>query len=180
MVTITRHVFNNIFQTKHLSAVNFVMGYGKIWAFLRYQKSPKVWKKVEKIGLGSFKLKQQFQMLSSWWHFLYCCCCCCMDSCWCCIFGLELLGHSLSGGVNRHCQGFPKVSSLKLVVGLWRLTGSKTPNLLSTCWYIIVCIWHTQDFPLITFVLCRVQSRRTIFLLQWSLSQDGLLFYFVF
>ena len=50
MGTIIRHVFNNIFQTKHLSAVNFVMGYGKNMSFLVIPKSPEVWKKVEKIG----------------------------------------------------------------------------------------------------------------------------------
>ena len=50
MVTITRHVFNNIFQTKHLSAVKFVMGYGENMSFLVIPKFPVVWKKVEKIG----------------------------------------------------------------------------------------------------------------------------------
>ena len=34
MVTITKHVFINIFQTEHFSAVKFAMGYGKIWTFL--------------------------------------------------------------------------------------------------------------------------------------------------
>ena len=51
MVTITRHVFINILQTKHFLAVNFSMGYEKNMSFLVIAKSPKV----EKIGLGSFK-----------------------------------------------------------------------------------------------------------------------------
>ena len=55
MITITRHVFINIFQTKHLSAVKVIMIYEKKISFLVIPKSPKVWKKVEKKGLGSFK-----------------------------------------------------------------------------------------------------------------------------
>ena len=56
-VTITRHmhVFINIFQTKHFSAVKFTMGYKKNMSFLVVTKSSKIGKKVEKIGLGSFK-----------------------------------------------------------------------------------------------------------------------------
>ena len=55
MVTITRHVFINISQMAHFSAVNFDTGYEKNMSFLVIPKSPKVWKKVEKIGLGSSK-----------------------------------------------------------------------------------------------------------------------------
>ena len=44
-VTITRHVFINIFQTEHFSAVKFAMGYEKNMSFLVIGKSPKVWKK---------------------------------------------------------------------------------------------------------------------------------------
>ena len=55
MVTITRHIFSDFFQTKHFSAVKFYMGYEKNMSFHVIPKSPKVWKKVEKIGLGSFK-----------------------------------------------------------------------------------------------------------------------------
>ena len=40
----------------HFSAVKFVMGYEKNMSFLVIAKSPKVWKKIEKIGLGSFKV----------------------------------------------------------------------------------------------------------------------------
>ena len=57
MVTITRHVFINIFQMEHFSAVKFTMGYEKNMSFLVIPKSPKVSKKVEKIGLGSFNTK---------------------------------------------------------------------------------------------------------------------------
>ena len=49
MVTITRHVFINIFQTKHFLAANFFTGYEKNMSFLVISK------KVEKIGLGFFK-----------------------------------------------------------------------------------------------------------------------------
>ena len=55
MVTITRHVFINIFQTEHSLTVKFAMRYEKNMSFLVIVKSPKVSKKVEKIGLGSFK-----------------------------------------------------------------------------------------------------------------------------
>ena len=55
-VTITRHVFINIIQTEHFSAVKFTMGYEKNVSFLVIAKSSKVWeKKVERIGLGCFK-----------------------------------------------------------------------------------------------------------------------------
>ena len=55
MVTITRHVFINTFQTERFSAVKFIMGYEKNMSFLVIPKSPNVGKNVEKIGLGSFK-----------------------------------------------------------------------------------------------------------------------------
>ena len=55
MVTITRHIFINIFQMEHFSAVKFAMGYEKNMSYHVISKSPKVWKSVEKIGMGSFK-----------------------------------------------------------------------------------------------------------------------------
>ena len=55
MVTITRHFFINIFQIQHFSAMKFYMGYEKNKSFLVIPKSPKIGKKVEKIGLGFFK-----------------------------------------------------------------------------------------------------------------------------
>ena len=56
MVTITRYDFIIFFQTEHISAVEFDMGYEKNMSFLVIPKSPKsLKKKVEKIGLGSFK-----------------------------------------------------------------------------------------------------------------------------
>ena len=55
MVTIARLIFINIFQTERLLAVKFAMGYEKIMSSPVIPKLPKVWKKVEKIGLGSFK-----------------------------------------------------------------------------------------------------------------------------
>ena len=59
MVTITRHVFINIFQTEHFSAaVKYAMGYEKNMRFLVIVKSPKVWKKVEKIGQGFFNVDE--------------------------------------------------------------------------------------------------------------------------
>ena len=45
MVTITKHIFINILQTEHFSAVKFAMGYKKNMSFLVITKSPKVWKK---------------------------------------------------------------------------------------------------------------------------------------
>ena len=47
MVTITRQVFTNIFQTEpweHISAAKFAMGYEKNMSFLVIPKSLKVWK----------------------------------------------------------------------------------------------------------------------------------------
>ena len=40
---------------QHFSAMIFYMGYEKNMSFLMIPKSPKIGKKVEKIGLGSFK-----------------------------------------------------------------------------------------------------------------------------
>ena len=37
----TRHIFINIFQTEHFSAVKFAMGYEKNVSFLVIAKSPK-------------------------------------------------------------------------------------------------------------------------------------------
>ena len=52
MVTITGHIFINFFNTKQFLAV---MGYEKNMSFQVIPKSTKVWKKMEMIGLGSFK-----------------------------------------------------------------------------------------------------------------------------
>ena len=40
MVTITRHVFMNIFPLEHFSAVKFAMAYEKTMSFLVTPKSP--------------------------------------------------------------------------------------------------------------------------------------------
>ena len=45
MVIITRHVFINIFQMEHFSALKFAVGYEKNMNFLVIAKYPKVWKK---------------------------------------------------------------------------------------------------------------------------------------
>ena len=55
MVTISKHVFINIFHMEHFSAVKFAMGYEKNMSFLVLEVS-KSFKKVEKIGLGSLTL----------------------------------------------------------------------------------------------------------------------------
>ena len=55
MVTITSHIFINIFQTVHFSAVKFTRGNEKNMSFLLIPKSQKVWKKSEASGPGSFK-----------------------------------------------------------------------------------------------------------------------------
>ena len=46
MVTITRHVFINIFQTEHFSAVKFYMGY--LWEKYELPCDTKISKKFEK------------------------------------------------------------------------------------------------------------------------------------
>ena len=56
MVTITRHICINIFQTEHFSDVKFAMGYEKNMSVLVIAISLKVCKKVEKIGLDFFKI----------------------------------------------------------------------------------------------------------------------------
>ena len=58
MVIITRHVFVNIFQTEHFSAVKFGIGYKRktIWVFLWHQNHQKLDKKLEKNGLCSFNI----------------------------------------------------------------------------------------------------------------------------
>ncbi len=55
MVTITSHIFINIFQPVHFSAVKFTRGNEKNMNFVLIPKSLKVWKKSETVGLGSFK-----------------------------------------------------------------------------------------------------------------------------
>ncbi len=47
MVTITSHIFINIFKTVHFSAVKFTRGNKKYMGFLLIPKSPKVWEKSE-------------------------------------------------------------------------------------------------------------------------------------
>ena len=54
MVTITTHVFINIFQMEEFSAGKFAMGYQKNMSFLVIAKFPKVEKKLKNIGLGFF------------------------------------------------------------------------------------------------------------------------------
>ena len=67
MVTITRHIFINNFQTEYISAMKFDRGYEKNMSFLV------IWyhnlQKFEKIRLGSFKSCQN-AMQSSFMHFL--------------------------------------------------------------------------------------------------------------
>ncbi len=63
MVTITSHIFINIFQTVHFPAVKFTRGNEKNTSFLLIPKSPKVWEKSEVIGPGSFKSVSERSML---------------------------------------------------------------------------------------------------------------------
>ena len=53
-LTITSHIFINIFQREHFWAVKFAIGYEKNMSFLVIPKSSKIWIKVEQIGLGFF------------------------------------------------------------------------------------------------------------------------------
>ena len=55
MVTITGHIFINIFQTEHFSAVKFAMGYEKNMNFLVIPKCPKVWEKNGKMDWAPLK-----------------------------------------------------------------------------------------------------------------------------
>ena len=59
MVTITRDIFINIFQTEHISAVKFGMRYWEKYEFSCVTKIAKKFeKKVEKIGFASLKSQQ--------------------------------------------------------------------------------------------------------------------------
>ncbi len=53
MVTITSHIFINIFQTVHFSTAKFTTGNKKNISFLLIPKSPKLCKKSEAIGPGT-------------------------------------------------------------------------------------------------------------------------------
>ena len=56
MVTITNHIFINVFQMECVSAETFAKGHEKNMSFLVIPKCPEVEEKVEKIGLGSFNI----------------------------------------------------------------------------------------------------------------------------
>ena len=58
MVTITTYIFINIFQMECFSAVKLAMGYEVV-----ILESSKAWKKVEKIGLGTFTLECSTQTM---------------------------------------------------------------------------------------------------------------------
>ena len=68
MVTITKHVVINIFQTDNFPAVKFAMGFEKNGSFLVIWKFPKDWKKVKKSDWPPFILHQVSIMLdlASW------------------------------------------------------------------------------------------------------------------
>ena len=74
MVTITRHVFTNIFQTDHFPAVTFSMGYEKNMSFFVIAKSPKVWKRLKRLdwasltaSLATYSPKDSFKILLLTW-----------------------------------------------------------------------------------------------------------------
>ena len=62
MVTTARHIFINIFGTEHFSALKFAVGFEKNTSFLGIPKSPKVGKRIAKIGLGSCKTEIIFNI----------------------------------------------------------------------------------------------------------------------
>ncbi len=70
--TITSHIFINIFQTVHFSAVQFSRGNEKNMSFLLIPKSLKVWTKYEAIRPGSFKLLSKFLHILHTYSFLVC------------------------------------------------------------------------------------------------------------
>ena len=55
MVTITRHIFINIFQTEHFSAVKFAMGCKKNMIFFCDSSLQKFEKKLKRLDLASLK-----------------------------------------------------------------------------------------------------------------------------
>ncbi len=66
MVTITSHIFINIFQTVHFSAVKLDRSNEKNMNFLLIPKSPKVWEKFEAIGPVTFKCKIAIFLVHIW------------------------------------------------------------------------------------------------------------------
>ncbi len=56
MVTVTSHIFANIFQMFHFSAVEFSRGNEKNMSFLLTPESQKVWQKSEAIRPGFFNM----------------------------------------------------------------------------------------------------------------------------
>ncbi len=67
MVTITSHIFINIFQMAHFSAVKFNRCNEKNMSFLLIPKSPKVWEKSEAVGPGTFNTKLSvYLMIGDW------------------------------------------------------------------------------------------------------------------
>ncbi len=69
MVTITSHIFINIFQIVHFSAVKFTRGNEKNMSFLLILKSPKVWEKSEAIGPGTFNYSDTGLTLAHYKHY---------------------------------------------------------------------------------------------------------------
>ncbi len=69
MVTITSHIFINIFQMVHFSAVNFTRGNEKNMSFLLIPKYPKIWEKSEANGPGTFKV---YSISMHWFHYALC------------------------------------------------------------------------------------------------------------
>ena len=71
MVTITRHVFINIFRTKHFSAVKFDMGNKKNMSVLVIPKSLTVWKKSWKNQTGPPLSLEKIYLRPLFWSMSY-------------------------------------------------------------------------------------------------------------
>ena len=71
MVTITDHVFTDISPREYLLAVKFLVGNEKNMEHLLVPKSQKVWKKVEQIGLGSFKDSKTLEQFNLAWKLIF-------------------------------------------------------------------------------------------------------------
>ncbi len=134
MVTITSHIFTNIFRMVHFSAVRFTRGNEKNMSFLLIPKSPKVWEKSEAIGPGTFNITISFIFILS----LFCCS----------VF--SLIVHS-NGAINSTIKVWVivgssnsgrKFNALVSIAILWALSK----------FFCLLCVHHAMLLPKVSIV----------------------------
>ncbi len=71
MVTITIHIFINIFQTVHFSAIKFTWVMRKIWAFFWYQNLRKFEKNLKQSDRAPLSMRKIWLHIK-WWNTKFC------------------------------------------------------------------------------------------------------------